>query len=469
MQNYLSNLILNTDSYKTSHYLQYPPKTAYVSCYIESRKGALQPLLFFGIQAFIKAYLLNPIKSKDIQQAKAFLTQHGLPFNNDGWEYILKKHKGFLPIEIQALPEGTIINSKNVLVQVINTDPKCYWLTTYIETMLLRAIWYPTTVATLSYHCKKVIKSYLSETEGNTENLNYKLHDFGARGVSSLESASIGGMAHLINFEGTDTISGILAAKTFYGEKMAGISIPAAEHNCIMAWGEKNEQDAYKTLLDMFLKPNQMVSIVSDTYDIKHAIKHIWCDKLKNIVSNSDGTLIIRTDSGNPVKMVIETLEILMQFFGHDTNQNGYRILPPYIRLIHGDSINLKNIQLILEAMKNANMSADNITFGMGGELLQNIHRDTLNFAMKASLVCIDNTWKSISKKPISEPEKHSKSGKFAVIKDKEDNLVTIQHSDLSKGQVNYLKRIFANGKLLLDAPFSEIRKRAADSLKDQT
>ena len=279
------NIILNTDSYKSSHFLQYPGDTTHISAYLESRGGKFKEVLFFGIQAYLKKYLSKPITSDDIKEAEHILHNHGLNFNKEGWEYILKEHKGYLPISIEAITEGSIVNNHNVLVQVVNTDPKCFWLSTYIETSLLRAIWYPSTVATYSWHCKQIIKKYLEETSDSIESLDFKLHDFGARGVSSYESAGIGGCAHLVNFKGTDTISGIITAKEFYSEPMAGFSIPAAEHSTITSWGKENEEKAFDNMLDKFSGKDNLVAVVSDSYDLYNAIEHIWGNSLKQKLS----------------------------------------------------------------------------------------------------------------------------------------------------------------------------------------
>jgi len=200
-----TNLILNTDSYKASHFLQYPAGTQVVSSYIESRGGQFPQTLFFGLQAFIKEYLLKSVTTADIDEAEALFAAHGVPFFRQGWEQIVQQHGGFLPIEIQALPEGMIVPTGNALVQIRNTDPQAFWLTSYLETALLRAVWYPTTVATLSWQVKQSIRQALEATCDNPANeLLFKLHDFGARGVSSHESAALGGMAHLVNFMGSD-------------------------------------------------------------------------------------------------------------------------------------------------------------------------------------------------------------------------------------------------------------------------
>jgi nicotinamide phosphoribosyltransferase len=229
------NPILNVDSYKTSHFKQYPPGTTHVSSYIEARGGDYSTSLFFGLQMFLKEYLTKPITAADIDEAEEVLSAHGMPFNRSGWEHILNQHGGYLPIAIDAVPEGSRVPLRNVLLQVANTDPECAWITSYVETALLRAVWYPTTVATLSAHCRHTIQRYLELTADNTEGLPFKLHDFGARGASSEETAAIGGAAHLVSFQGTDTVSALVAVRRYYNEPMPAFSIPAAEHSTITA------------------------------------------------------------------------------------------------------------------------------------------------------------------------------------------------------------------------------------------
>lgn len=456
----MQNLLLNTDSYKASHYLQYPAETAYVSSYIESRGGEFTHSVFFGLQAFIKAYLLHPITQADIDEAEAILTAHGEPFYREGWQYILQQYQGYLPVEIQAVPEGTVLGVKNVLVQIQNTDPQCYWLTSYLETALLRAIWYPTTIATLSWHCKQTIAAALTETADSTAGLPFKLHDFGARGVSSQESAALGGMAHLVNFMGTDTLAGIVAARRYYQAEMAGFSIPAAEHSTITSWGRDQEQAAYANMLQQFAGPNKLVAVVSDSYDLFHAIDHIWGDALKQQIETSGGTLVVRPDSGDPVQIVSDTIERLMAKFGYRSNSKGYKVLPDYIRVIQGDGICLNSIKTILAEMQRRGLSADNVAFGMGGELLQKIHRDTLKFAMKASAAYVAGQWRDVYKAPVTDLGKQSKKGRLALVQTPR-GYQTIREDHLD-GRENMLQTVFRNGQLLIETDFEAVRQRAA-------
>jgi len=238
-----SNIILQTDSYKVSHYLQYPPGTQHVYSYFESRGGAFPEIVFFGLQYFLKRYLEGPVvTAAHIAAAEELLSSHLAAdslFNRAGWEHILKQHGGHLPVKIRAIPEGTVVPTGNVLMTIENTDPACYWLTNYLETLLVQ-VWYPTTVATQSRSMKQVLNASLQRT-GDPSLIDFKLHDFGFRGVSSVESAGIGAAAHLVNFRGTDTLAGIVLARHYYEEEMAGYSIPAAEHSTITSWGREHE------------------------------------------------------------------------------------------------------------------------------------------------------------------------------------------------------------------------------------
>lgn len=456
------NLILNTDSYKTSHFKQYPPQTQYVSSYIESRGGSYGSVIFFGLQAFIKEYLQKPITKADIDEAEEIITAHGLPFYREGWEYILAEHKGYLPLKIEAAEEGCSIPVHNVLVQVMNTDPQCYWLTSYMETALLRAIWYPTTVASVSWQVKQTIKWAMESTASDMRNLPFKLHDFGARGVSSLESAALGGMAHLVNFQGTDTLSALLAAKKYYNAPMAGFSIPAMEHATVTSWGKEGEAASFANMLKNFGDKGKILACVSDSYDIFHAVEHLWCGTLLDDVKQSGATIVIRPDSGDPEAVILRIFDILADKLGGEiyTNKAGYRMLPDYFRLIQGDGVNPESIKSILSAMRLHGWAADNIAFGMGSSLLQKVNRDSFKFAMKCSAIYRNGQWIDVYKNPITDPGKISKRGRLALVKDGAGQYHTVGENNAAKDE-NLLKPIYENGQLLIETSFDEIRKRA--------
>jgi nicotinamide phosphoribosyltransferase len=456
------NILLNTDSYKVSMFKQYPAGTTGVYSYIESRGGRYDETVFFGLQAFIKEYLLEPITQADIDVADEILTAHGEPFNREGWQYILDQHKGFLPVAIRAVPEGTVVPVKNVLATIENTDPECFWLTTYLETALLRAVWYPTTVATQSKSIKNIIKDFLERT-GDPSTIDFKLHDFGARGVSSMESAGIGGAAHLVNFMGSDTITGVLFAREYYNAGIAGFSIPAAEHSTITSWGRDNEVKAYANMVAQFAKPGSIVAIVSDSYDVYNAASKLWGEQLRQQVIDSGATIVIRPDSGDPVAVNRQLIEILGEKFGYTTNTKGFKVLNN-VRLIQGDGVNEMSIRSILGALMAMGWSADNIAFGMGGALLQQIDRDTQKFAMKCSAALINGEWVDVQKDPITDSGKKSKAGRVTLWTNSGGEFasgVTPPTGWTDRGiggWTNALEMVFMNGQLTKDTSFAEVR-----------
>jgi nicotinamide phosphoribosyltransferase len=460
---FTKNIILNSDSYKYSQYKQYPPDTKYVYSYIESRGGEYDKLVFFGLQAFIKEYLTTPITRSMIDQARQIMELHGEPFNLEGWEYILNTHCGVLPIEIKSVDEGTVMYLKNVLVTVVNTDPKCFWLTSFLETALLRAIWYPTTVATNSYISREIILAALEKT-GDPTLIDFKLNDFGSRGASSLESSALGGMGHLINFMGTDNVVAIMAAQEFYNAPIAGFSIPAMEHSTVTSWGRDREVDSYKNMLDNFAKPGKMLAAVSDSYDIYAACK-LWGTVLKDQVLASGATIVIRPDSGEPSQVVVNCLRILDQYFGHTVNIKNFKVLNPAVRVIQGDGIDHSSIHSILFCMELAGYSADNVAFGQGGALLQMVNRDTLQFAMKASSAYIGDKWVDVYKDPITAANKKSKKGQLMLVE--EDGKFVTQRINYSlPHEADKLLLRFRDGKTYNETTFEEIRSRAKIAVK---
>lgn len=458
----LNNLILNSDSYKTSHWVQYPAGSEYLSSYIEARGGDYD-VVFFGLQAFIKEYLSTPITHQDIDEAETMIQAHGLTFNRAGWERLVDKHHGFLPLRIEAIPEGSIVPVSNVVCQLVNTDPEFYWLPSYIETALLRAIWYPSTVASVSHYCKDIIRDALEKSADDADSLIFRLHDFGSRGASSHETVALGSLAHLVNFAGTDSMAALIAASRWYqmSSDMPAFSIPAAEHSTMTAWGREGETAAFANMIAQFGGKGKAFSVVSDSYDLWNAIDHIWGDSLKEDVKNMGGTLVIRPDSGEPTKVVREALERLAVKFGTTVNSKGYKVLPDYVRIIQGDGISPQSLGKIIEVVLDAGFSAENITFGMGGGLLQQVNRDTMNWAMKASAISINGTWKDIYKDPITSHSKRSKKGRLALVKDAGDNIITIKADELIHQQDNLLRDVYVDGQLLIDDSLTTIRERA--------
>uniref|UniRef100_A0A1I7ZIS1 Nicotinamide phosphoribosyltransferase n=2 Tax=Steinernema glaseri TaxID=37863 RepID=A0A1I7ZIS1_9BILA len=459
----VNNVLFLADSYKLTHHRQYPPGTTSVYSYFESRGGKYDEICFFGLQYVIKRWLTGPVVNHEmIAQAKVFYQAHfggANVFNDAGWTRIVEKHNGCLPLRIKAVPEGTVVPVKNVLFTVENTDPEFPWLTNWFETLLVQ-VWYPMTVCTTSREMKKTIGKYLVETADSIDGLPFKLHDFGYRGSTSVESAAIGGAAHLVNFVGTDTVAGLQLCSQYYGSKMAGFSIPATEHSTITTWRRSGEADAFRNMLEQY--PEGVVSVVSDSYDVYNAVANIWGDELKDLVLEraNKGCLVIRPDSGDPCVVVVKLLNLLAEKFPITCNSKGYRVLPSYLRLIQGDGIKPETIGNILESIKCAGWSTENIVFGAGGALLQRMDRDTQKCAFKCSSVVVDGHSFDVFKDPTTDTQKRSKKGRLTLERRSDGQLVTVQEGfgDPSK---DIMVTVFENGELKVDYSLDEIRTRA--------
>ena len=461
-----SNLLLRTDSYKVSHWKQYPPGTQTVFSYIESRGGAFSHSVFFGLQAHLREYLQKPVSLDDVEEAADIFALHGEPFNREGWRRLVDQHGGRLPLRIRAVAEGSVVPTHNVLATVENTDPEFFWLTSWMETELLRAVWYPTTVATISAAAKTTILAYLEATSDDPAGqIGFKLHDFGARGVSSMESAALGGLAHLINFQGTDTLMALVGARRWYDCAMAGFSIPAAEHSTITGWGRAHEADAYRNMVTQFGQPGAMFAVVSDSYDIFNACDQIWGRELKALVEQSGATLVIRPDSGDPAATVLKVAQILGARFGTTTNSKGYRVLKT-VRIIQGDGIDLRSLRLCLSNLKLNGFSADNIAFGMGGGLLQQCNRDTLQFAMKCSAMQVAGAWREVYKSPVGDSGKASKKGQLTLAGGQDAGWRTVRSDEGGLLADDALETVFENGEILRSQGFDDVRARAAAGIR---
>lgn len=458
------NPIINTDSYKLSHWKQYPPGTDGMYSYVAARGGTASHVLFFGLQALLKQYFSQPLTAADIDEAEALVAMHGLPFNRAGFERILTLHGGYWPVRIRAVAEGELIPTGIPMITIESTDPELFWVVSFLETALLRS-WYPISVATRSFRAKEIIRRYLGQTADSLDGLPFKLHDFGARGVSSYESAQIGGMAHLVNFMGTDTLAAVAAARRYYHEPCAGYSIPAAEHSTITAWGRPHEGEAFANMLAQFAKPGAILAVVSDSYDVFHAVSELWGERLRQQVIESGATVVIRPDSGEPVQVVAEVIDRLAASFGTTVNSKGYRVLN-HVRVIQGDGVNLASIEAILSRLAKLGYSADNVAFGMGAELLQKLDRDTHKMALKCSAVRIDGQWRDVFKDPVTDPGKRSLGGRVVAARNSRSSwglntLERVSESDLQ------MRVVWENGQLLLDEDFATIRARAAAHLEN--
>lgn len=485
-----NNLVLCGDAYKYSHHKFYPEKTELVHSYLESRGGKFEKTVFYGLQIYLKEFLEGiAITAMDVDEAYQYLgNEHGVfgrgdVFDRSKFDYIVEEHGGVLPIRICAVPEGTVVDTKNVLMTIENTDPKCAWLTNFLETILLQ-VWYPITVATLSREVKKIALKYFQKTTDYDDAtidflLNFVLNDFGFRGVSSVQSARNGGSGHLVNFLGSDTVIANVVINDIYNSKIRGLSVPATEHSIMTIKGEEGEMDMVRRTLEQF--PTGIVACVSDSYNILRAVRYIGTE-LKHIVmarpSAPGNQFVVRPDSGDPAQTLKAIFEILFECFAEEStvNSKGYKVLPSQIRVIQGDGVNINSIAKIYAMLDELKISAENIVFGMGGKLLQaDINRDTQNFATKASFVVIDGEEHDVVKSPTEIDEhgnyiksfKKSKSGRMKLVKTANGYTTITSKDDGYESATNELIPVFENGVILKQHTFEEVRERAAVTVEE--
>lgn len=465
------NIILLADAYKYSHHKLYYPGTELIYSYLESRGGLFDETVFFGLQYFLKQYLEGTVITKEkIDEAETLMQQvfgRNDVFDRLKFDYILERHNGKLPVRIKAVKEGSSIPVSNVLMTIENTDPACFWLSNFLETLLMQ-VWYPNTVATLSREIRKVVTMYFTETadDASLAAIDFVLNDFGFRGASSVETAGIGGAAHLINFNGSDTIMGSVLLKDFYhATKMYGTSVPATEHSICTLLGEEGEMEVFRHILQTF--PTGIVACVSDSFDIFRACSDYWGGELKDIVLNRKGTLVIRPDSGDPVLTLLRVFDILFDKFGYTINSKGYKLLPPQVRVLQGDGININSIRTIYAALKVNGISAENLVLGMGGALLQKVDRDTQKFAFKCSYAEINGKGTDVQKHPLEIDEhgimmqsfKRSKAGRLKLIQTAE-GYKTVREEEYPDNE-DLLVTVFENGEVVYESSFEDVRVRA--------
>jgi nicotinamide phosphoribosyltransferase len=458
----MTNFILDTDSYKMSHFLGYPADAQHIYSYAESRGGNYSATVWFGIQRFVKMLADVRVTIEDLTEAAEFAKMHGVPFNYEGWMRIITVHGGRIPVRIKSAPEGLLIPTRNVLATVENTDPTMPWLTSYIETALVRATWYPTTVATRVHGMKQRIKPFYDATS-DTGDMGFAVLDFSARGCSSRETAEVGGMAHLLSFHGSDNLPAILAARDYYDEPMAAFSVAATEHSVTTAWGREGEDASIEYMIENMMPENGILSMVADTYNVYEYVNKIA--EVQHLIANKGGTVVIRPDSGDMAVVLRKVMSDVRDKFWGVQNKKGYCV-PKYIKVLQGDGINEHSVITPYQIAKEVGLSADAVMTGSGGGLMQaNIDRDTCKFAFKASNVTRGGVDYPIAKDPITDPGKRSKKGRLHLI-NTDEGYQTFAEADQNLGkffhQTDVLRTIYENGKLSNMETFAQIRERLA-------
>ena len=509
-------IYLSTDFYKLSHREQYPEGTTVVYSTLTPRSNKYAPwsneIVVFGLQYFIKEYLINRFNNEffnvpleEVVTTYENFVKHTLGKEEVYTEHLVQLHNlGYLPIKIEALPEGTLAPMRCPIMTIQNTEPEFFWLTNFLETILSTTIWQPITSATLAYQYRKVLDNYAIKTTGLTAGVEFQGHDFSLRGMSSEQSGMASGMGHLTSFQGTDTIPAIFGVHKYYGAPLdftTGASISATEHSVMCSYGQADELELFKHLLvDVY--PTGLFSVVSDTWDFWKVVTE-YLPALKDIIMSRDGKFVVRPDSGNPVDIVAGTkekgetpeekglVEYLWDTFGGIVNDKGYKVLDQHIGAIYGDSINLERATEICKRLEEKGFATTNIVFGIGSFSYQYHTRDTFGFAVKATYAVVNGEERLLFKDPKTDDgTKRSQRGMVAVAKtddilkanpafdfstltgeQKENSLLWVdglkeQDHDLhEKAGWNMLRPVFKDGQLLVDESLTTIRERLAKNI----
>jgi nicotinamide phosphoribosyltransferase len=481
------NAMLLCDFYKLSHRSMYPKGTEIVySTWTPraSRINDIDEVVVFGQQAFIKDFLIEFFNENFFgKEKKSIVTDYKrtlkftLGIEDAETTHIEALHDlGFLPLSIRALAEGTVAPIRVPTMTIQNTDGRFFWLTNYIETLASCELWQAATSATIAYEYRKILNRAALETVGNTDFVPFQGHDFSMRGMSSLRSAILSGMGHLLSFSGTDTVPAILSVENLYSgnleKELIGTSIPATEHSIQCAYG--NDMEYLEKMISV-VHPTGFVSVVSDGYDFWDVIGRV-IPELKNKIMARNGRVVIRPDSGDPVLIICGdpdaqtelerkgAIEALWDIFGGSVTEKGYKILDSHIGLIYGDAITIKRTKEIVERLKTKGFASTNVVLGIGSYTYQFNTRDTFGHALKSTLCVINGLEKQIFKDPKTDNGiKKSQKGRVAVLKDGgsfkfRDGLSL--YEDIAGDQ---LLEIFRDGKLLIDQKFSDIKERLAN------
>lgn len=491
--------ILLSDSYKQFHFPMYPENMNTLFSNMTPRnykRMGCEKSVWFGMQYYNKEYLINQwnelffnVPLEDVLKEYKRFHKH-FSFRDVDTTHIEKLHKlGYLPIEIKALPEGSLVKARVPYYVIYNTHPDHAWLVNFLETQMSTVIWDLTTNATIGNQYRTLLNKYAIETTGTTEFVQWQGHDFAMRGRSSIET-SFNQAGWLLSFTGTDTIPAVLMLEEYYNAdietELVGSSVVASEHSVMTSYGKENEIDAFKRLLKQF--PTGIVSIVSDSYDLWKVCTE-YMPTLKEKIMARDGKVVLRPDSGNPVDIIcgkgfiqnktysvgsIEekeakgVIELLWDVFGGtyvtggDGNQ--YKVLDSHIGAIYGDSITLERAKEILERLKAKGFASINIVLGVGSYTFNANTRDSLGIAVKSTYCEVGGEKREIFKDPITDDgTKKSAKGLTAVFKDENGDFYLKDQATWDEVNNCELKTVFKDGKLIKDFTLQEIRDTLAN------
>lgn len=488
----LLNSMFLTDGYKLDHRRQYPKGTEYIQANWTPRSNTYLPeatdgAVVFGVRYAFKyivdhfnTYFFSLPSEMVIPQYKKFVEEY-LQTEFDVQHLYDLYTLGYLPVEVKGLPEGTMCPVGIPVFTIVNTDPKFFWIVNYLETLISNLVWMPMTSATIARLYKKELYRHFKETIGyKPVYLDFCCHDFSMRGMSGLEATISSGMGHLAVWNGSESIPAIIEMEKYYGKCHAG-TVPATEHSVMCAGSKEGELETFERLITETY-PKGIVSIVSDTWDLWKVVTE-YLPQLKDKIMARDGRLVVRPDSGDPVKIICGdpeadkdspefkgVYELLWDNFGGGV-ENGYKVLDTHVGVIYGDSITLDRQKRIYEGLERKGFVASNLVLGIGSYTYQYVTRDSLGFAMKSTWCQINGKAQKIFKNPVTDTgTKKSATGYLDVVK--ENGELKLVQNDVATSSRNseYITYVL-NGKLrpeLEDKNYlAEIKHRIDKTLKD--
>ncbi len=487
------NPLMLIDFYKADHRRQYPEGTELVYSNFTPRKSRQEgndKLVFFGLQYFVKEYLVkqwnegffNVPKEKVVADYKRRM-DNALGKDSIPIEHIAELHDlGYLPLVVKGLPEGTIVSSKIPVVTVYNTQPKFFWLTNYLESLMSTILWKPATSATTAFQYRKVFNEFAKNTVSDTDIdfVYWQGHDFSFRGMSGIEDACMSAAGHLLSFYGTDTVPAIDFHELYYNansdNELVGGSVPATEHSVMCMGTKDNEIATFERLIEK-IYPAGIVSIVSDTWDFWKVITE-FLPQLKTKILARNGKVVIRPDSGDPVKIIVGdkdatpgspeykgAIECMWEVFGGTITDKGYKLLDSHIGLIYGDSITLQRQKEILSGLKEKGFASFNVVLGIGSYTYEYVTRDTYGFAMKATYGEVNGEARNIFKDPKTDDGTKKSAKGLMQVTEVGGTLVMKDQCTWEEEKQGLLQTVFENGKTVNEQSLSEIRGRIKKQL----
>ncbi|MDO3665034.1 nicotinate phosphoribosyltransferase [Acinetobacter higginsii] len=482
------------DFYKADHRRQYPVGTEYVYANFTPRSSRLAKMLpdfddkivFFGLQGFIKHFLIETWNEGFFNQAKAKVVaaykrrmDNALGEGAVPVEHIEALHDlGYLPLKIKALPEGSRVNIKVPVLTIINTDPNFFWLTNYIETVLSAELWKSCTTASIAYEYKRLLTQYAEKTGAPLDFVAVQGHDFSSRGMSGIYDAAQSGVGHLTSFIGTDSVASIDYAEEYYNATgVVGVSVPATEHSVMCMGSEESEIETFRRLI-CELYPAGVVSIVSDTWDFWRVITEFSVELKAEILKRQPNALglakvVFRPDSGDPVKIICGdpdaerdspaykgAVQCLWEIFGGTETAQGYKVLNERVGLIYGDSITLERAQNILKGLEAKGFASNNLVFGIGSYTYNYLTRDSFGFAVKATWGQVNGVGRELFKDPVTDSGVKKSAKGLLRVEQTEHGFELFDQQSFEQEKMGALQTVFENGQLLRECSLDQIRER---------